>query len=296
MPEWTASAGAGGNASSTLIGSNPYGALNYSLSAYATGGTGGGHVFSFPGPGGSANAEASAASSVLGGDVNATSEATGGTAGTGDFTYGCCIIGADGGDANAQSAADSKGAGGAANAMASAIGGGGDPLASTMELTEARRPRLQSLQQRLALGRRTRQQVPSAARAATPRRAMADLAVRPMRQPRRLAQPTALPLRSRAAGLEELAARLGPAVMEAPPLRPRARRAKRLRARPEAPAGREEGSLHPPQAREARRPLTRQAEDRRSRPQSAAMAAEGSAAPPRQAREATRRRRPIRLR
>ena len=42
--------GAGGNASSTLIGANRYSALSYNLSAYATGGAGGGSVYEPPGP------------------------------------------------------------------------------------------------------------------------------------------------------------------------------------------------------------------------------------------------------
>lgn len=138
--------------------------------------------------------------------------------------------------------------------------------ASTTELTEAPRPRLQALQQRLALGRRMRQQPLLEARVAMRRRVMAGMAAGQTPPPRPLAQKTVLPLRSRPAEAEETA-NLGPPVMslmvmEAAPLRPPVRMAERMRVQPEEPPASQ--GLRPPRALEARHPQTRRAEDPRS--------------------------------
>ena len=71
------------------------------------------------GPGGSATATVTAASSVGHGSVSAVTSATGGDAGSGDFSD------AAGGAAKATSAATESGLGGAANSSASAVGGSG---------------------------------------------------------------------------------------------------------------------------------------------------------------------------
>ncbi len=69
---------ASGNASSTLIGTNPFGALSYNLNTYATGGNGGTGI---PSPGGTASSTTTATSSVDGGSVSGISQATGGKSG-----------------------------------------------------------------------------------------------------------------------------------------------------------------------------------------------------------------------
>jgi hypothetical protein len=116
----TGAFGLAGNASSTLIGVNPYGAQNYNLSADATGGAGGSNEDYLIAPaGGSATAIAAGSSSVDGGETSATSEATGGNGGEADLYPG------GGGGATAKSVAQNRGIGGAANAAASAFGGSG---------------------------------------------------------------------------------------------------------------------------------------------------------------------------
>jgi hypothetical protein len=104
--------GDGGNASSVLIGTNPYGSSSYNLSTYATGGNGG--------TGGSATAITQATSSVDGSSVNASSLAKGGGAES-NYINNPVV----GGDAVSNSTATNNGTGGVANANAAASGGAG---------------------------------------------------------------------------------------------------------------------------------------------------------------------------
>jgi hypothetical protein len=107
--------GVGGNASSTLIGTNPYGSSNYNLTANATAGNGGGGSVQagngIGSDGGSATATV-AATAIIGGVANATTNANGGAAGGGDFGGG------NGGNATAVSTVIGPG-----SAVAAATGG-----------------------------------------------------------------------------------------------------------------------------------------------------------------------------
>jgi hypothetical protein len=147
------SPGIGGNASSTLIGTNPYGSSNYNLTANATGGNAGssgrlngfggnasavvdatsstagtvtatasaqgGGPFQFPRPGFGSGGSANAVANATGlGDGSATATATGGN-------FLCFLCGL-GGNANATANTNVLN-GGPASAIATGGAGGGDP-------------------------------------------------------------------------------------------------------------------------------------------------------------------------
>jgi len=113
--------GSAGNATSTLIGSNPFGASSYNLTAEANGGKG--SISNVPG--GSATATADGTASNGGGIANVTANATGGESAEGSgghATANATARGANGASATASARgglADTRsGAGGSASAAA----------------------------------------------------------------------------------------------------------------------------------------------------------------------------------